>query len=93
MALQIEPKVEPTAEEKTSGLGTEISLPGLSTGPGATERMFFTEQLALLLETGESLYVALTTIVKQTENAKMREIISDVAGDVSEGASFAKALG
>ncbi len=54
--------------------------------------MFFTEQLALLLETGESLYGALTTIVGQTENPRMREIIERIATDVSEGRSFASAL-
>lgn len=54
--------------------------------------MFFTEQLALLLETGESLYGALTTIVRQTENPKMRKIIEQVAQDVSEGMPFGRAL-
>ena len=93
MALQIESDaVESKQKPAKNGLSTEIELPGLSRGPGATERMFFTEQLALLLETGESLYSALTTIVRQTENAQMREIVSEVASDVSEGVSFAKAL-
>ena len=90
MALQIEPTA---AKEKSKSLGEyEIRLPGMSGEPGATDRMFFTEQLALLLETGESLYGALTTIIKQTENARMRGIIEHVAQDVSEGMTFANAL-
>ena len=54
--------------------------------------MFFTEQLALLLETGESLHGALTTIVAQTENKRMREVVEKIARDISEGQSFAGAL-
>lgn len=61
--------------------------------PSAADRMFFTEQLSLLLETGESLYVALGIVAKQTENVRLRRIIDSVARDVSEGQSFASALG
>ena len=93
MALEIE-TVRPKEEESgKKSLGSyEIRLPGMSGAPGSTDRMFFTEQLALLLETGESLYGALTTIVKQTENARMRSIVEHVAQDVSEGMTFASAL-
>ena len=93
MALQIETE----SSEKQSGSrdprNIEIRLPGQSDTPKSSERMFFTEQLALLLETGESLYSALMTIVTQTEKPKMREIIEQVAQDVSEGQTFAGALG
>ena len=92
MALQIETE----SSEKQSGSrdprNIEIRLPGQSDMPKSSERMFFTEQLALLLETGESLYSALMTIVTQTEKPKMREIIEQVAQDVSEGQTFAGAL-
>lgn len=92
MALEIETQA-PTAEStKQAGLNRQIELPGLARGPGANERMFFTEQLALLLETGESLYGALTTIVRQTANPKMRDTVEEVAQAVSEGQSFGKAL-
>lgn len=60
--------------------------------PGATERMFFTEQLTLLLETGESLHGALTTISRQSDNPKMAALIDAIALDVSEGQTFAYAL-
>ena len=93
MALQIETTPAKESGEKKSLASYEIPLPGLSSAPGSTDRMFFTEQLALLLETGESLYGALTTIVKQTENARMRGIVEHVAQDVSEGMTFASALG
>ena len=92
MALQFETTPAKDKAEKKSLASYEIPLPGLSGMPGTTDRMFFTEQLALLLETGESLYGALTTIVKQTENTRMRTIIEHVAQDVSEGMTFAGAL-
>lgn len=93
MALQFEtsPANEPTKKKSTGGI--HLSLPGRARKVNATDRMFFTEQLALLLETGESLYGALMTIVRQTENPQMREIVGQVAQDVSEGLSFGNALG
>ena len=79
------------AETQSAGVNIPFSLAGKRAG--ASDRMFFTEQLALLLETGESLYGALTTIVKQTENAEMRGIVEQIAQDISEGRSLAAALG
>jgi len=92
MALQIDTiPVQNTSKEK-AGRGKSFLQLDASRAPGPTDRMFFTEQLALLLETGESLYGALTTIVKQTENPRMRSIIEQVAQHVSEGQSFGGAL-
>ncbi len=93
MALQIETDPVETPTSKKESRNIDIRLPGQSSTPSSSDRMFFTEQLALLLETGESLYGALTTIVTQTENPKMREIVEQVALDVSEGRTFASALG
>ena len=92
MAIQFETEeiVAPTSEKKPVSLNMSFSVG--TKKAGSAERMFFTEQLALLLETGESLYGALTTIVKQTENPEMREAVEKVAQDVSEGRSFAQAL-
>jgi len=92
MAIQFETEVieQPANGEKPAG--RKLTLPVGNKKAGAAERMFFTEQLALLLETGESLYGALTTIVKQTENAEMRGTVEKIAQDISEGRSFAIAL-
>ena len=92
MALQIDiAPVQDTSNEKASR-GKSFRLMDTSRAPGSTDRMFFTEQLALLLETGESLYGALTTIIQQTESPRMRSIIEQVAQNVSEGQSFGGAL-
>ena len=92
MAIQfdMEEVAAPVSGEKPRGLN--FQLPGGNKRAGAPDRMFFTEQLALLLETGESLFGALTTIVQQTENAEMRQVVEKIAQDISEGRSFAVAL-
>lgn len=57
-----------------------------------SDRMFFTEQLGLLLETGVSLHPALNALKQQTDNPAMVRLIDDVMSDVSEGKSFSHAL-
>ncbi len=92
MAIQLDTE---ELEETTGGnedAGFKLRMPGNGRRASASDRMFFTEQLALLLETGESLFGALTTIVKQTENAEMRSVVETVAQNISEGRSFGSAL-
>ena len=60
--------------------------------PGVTDRMFFTEQLSLLLETGTPLHAALQAIRKQVGNPGMARIIDDLLEDVTSGKSFSHAL-
>ncbi len=92
MALELESTASGDTGTDNSIRRIEFSSLLSSRGPGSTDRMFFTEQLALLLDTGESLYGALTTVVKQTEHKGMRDIVEQVALDVSEGTSFAGSL-
>ena len=60
---------------------------------GAAERMFFTERLELLLETGVSLLEALKSLHQQTADPRMAAILSAVADTVGEGQPFSTALG
>jgi type II secretory pathway component PulF len=94
MALQLDTikREEPAKGKKKDPRRIELTLPGQTRGPSSNDRMFFTEQLALLLETGESLHGSLTAIVAQTENPRMREVVEQIARDISEGQSFAGAL-
>jgi len=92
MAIQYETETSETATAEKAPASLNLALPMGAKKAGAAERMFFTEQLSLLLETGESLYGALSTIVKQTENREMRKIVDKIALDISEGQSFAGAL-
>ncbi len=92
MALQLEPQASENKIKTSTGESSRLTLPALSRRIPASDRMFFTEQLGLLLETGESLYGALVTSANQTENPRMQGIIEQVAQDVSEGRSFGAAL-
>lgn len=92
MALEFETSPATQAPQRKRKRSFQLQIPGQSRAPRSTDRMFFTEQLALLLETGESLLEALKTIVKQTENPQMRLLIERIANDISEGQSFAHAL-
>ena len=56
------------------------------------DRMVFTEQLALLLETGVSLYQALEALKKQTANAAMIDLIDRLNAEIAAGKSFSQAL-
>ncbi len=93
MALEMQTIAKKQAAKKKTDLANiEIKLPGRKRTPDADERMFFTEQLAMLLENGESLHGALTAISRQTESSKMKEIVEELAQDISEGLTFAGAL-
>lgn len=82
-----------TAKEKNSKdlIGFLKSLDS-STAINAKDRMFFTEQLILLLETGTSLHEALKAINLQTEKPTMIQLINELLADISEGKSFSYAL-
>ncbi len=56
------------------------------------ERMFFFEQLALLLETGSSLLPALLVIKKQAQSPALVSLLERVAQDIESGRSFSQAL-
>ncbi len=61
--------------------------------PSASDRMFFTEQLSLLLETGNGLVPSLRMLSTQAENPELRRLIRLMIDDVNSGRSFSRALG
>ena len=77
MAIQFETEqvVEPKSEKKP----VSLQWPALGGGrkAGAAERMFFTEQLALLLETGES-----SSIASFAENGDGELFVIDMRGTI-----------
>ena len=56
------------------------------------DRMFFTEQLALLLDTGTSLLEALQAIGSQTEDSALGPVIDTLINTIKEGQPFSQAL-
>lgn len=56
------------------------------------DRMFFIEQLALMLETGSDLRTSLDVLAKQTAHPELKAIIMSLSEAVSEGQPFSGAL-
>lgn len=58
-----------------------------------TDRVFFTEQLALMLEAGMPLYESLKALATLDVKPQMKTIITSLMEDVEGGKSFSAALG
>ena len=69
-------------------------LASLRAGQGIStqERMLFTERLALLLETGMALHVALDTLGQQTPNPELARTIAAILDEVVGGKPLSYAL-
>ena len=56
------------------------------------QRMFFTERLALMLQTGTALYQSLEVLATQVDNPTLRGIIERLREDIAGGMPFSQAL-
>jgi type II secretory pathway component PulF len=59
---------------------------------GPHDRKFFTEQMALLLETGTPLLASLQALEKQVDNPAMSALINQLVEDIAQGVQFSVAL-
>jgi len=59
---------------------------------GSKDRMFFLEQLTLLLETGANLHGALNSLRKECPHPELARILDAIIDDVATGKSFSAAL-
>lgn len=59
---------------------------------GAVQKIFFTQNLTVMIKAGFSLGIALETLVKQIEQPKLKSITSELRDDVEGGMTFADAL-
>jgi len=95
MALELQTVTQPasTAPAKANAMSLRLKLPTLSQPRlNDRDRMFFTEQLSLLLETGTSLYNALGALRQQSPNPAMVAVLDALMTDISEGKPFSQAL-
>ena len=103
MAIEIEKASLPSKAPSAGASGKAPSrwqsardlLEGLtqeSTKIGARERMFFTERLALLLDTGIPLHVGLESLARQVSHGGMSTLTRQLNDDVAGGQTFARAL-
>ena len=56
------------------------------------DRKFFTEQMALLLETGTPLQQSLQALQRQLDNPAMAELVEALSDDIGQGMQFSAAL-
>ncbi len=91
MPISTKPQTLPTADTSSS---TTPALPKLQLNKkiGDSERKFFTEQMALLLETGTPLQASLQALRKQLDNPAMVELVDELIDDIGQGRQFSVAL-
>lgn len=103
MAIEINNPQTPATKPQSSGdlldrikggLQTDAGslFGGFSRGMTEKDRMFFTEQLALLLETGTSLLEALKALRRQTQTTGIQSILDDIIANIQEGKTFSDSL-
>ncbi len=93
MALEFD--LPQTAQTTGKDKSAAAAKPAFSLGSRkvtAKDRMFFTEQLALLLETGTSLHPALLSIRSQMSDSPMAKVLDDIADGVVGGSSLSEQL-
>src|SRR5712691_4758253 len=92
MAFEISqtPAAPPKAGQLRRLLNAKLRLP--SRAIGVNERMVFTEQLALLLDTGVSIHEALGALRQQSEDPRLSAILESLIETVTEGKPFSVAL-
>lgn len=81
-----------TATLAASPATKSLQFPSRTKRISRTDRKFFTEQLALLLETGTPLVSALDLIAVQADNSGLKAAVESIANAVREGSTFASAL-
>jgi type II secretory pathway component PulF len=94
MAIEIQTTRSPV-ERKPMALGATSLESVWARGkprPGSKDRMFFTERLALLLETGHPLHVSLETLTTHASGTPLCDTIEELRRDVDAGLSFSQAL-
>ncbi|MFO7898834.1 MAG: type II secretion system F family protein [Planctomycetota bacterium] len=72
-----------------------MNLSSISFGTGVSRKdvLFFTSQLAVMLDTGTSLTASLQAIADQCQNPRMRAVVESILADVVGGRMLSSALG
>jgi type II secretory pathway component PulF len=91
MALELA-SVAQTPQATKRPAAKSLQLPTLGGGISNQDRMFFTEQLALLIETGMPVHQALNILRDQVSNAQLADVIADLAEMLTGGKSLSLAL-
>ncbi len=91
MAIEMRARMGPAAAAPAAS-GLPSAAGRRSRALRGSDRMFLTERLSLLLETGVPLHVALESLERQAPSDALRRVITRLLEDVSSGQSFSHAL-
>jgi type IV pilus assembly protein PilC len=80
------------SEVKTSGMSTEIKIPGFGGKVKLKDLAIFSRQFATMIGSGLALIRALGILAQQTENSTLRETIEEVRDDIEQGQSLSASL-
>ncbi len=91
MAIDFSDTASSQSEKKTGRpfASFKFSMGGKLT---ANHRKFFTEQLALLIETGNTLHGSLEMLASQSDHDELKAMINDLHDKVTKGKTFSQAL-
>ena len=90
--MAINTKIKSPQADASSSVTSFASKLPFKQGISDRDRKFFTEQMALLLETGTSLQASLQALLKQLDNPAMISLIEQVSEDIGQGMQFSAAL-
>jgi type II secretory pathway component PulF len=90
--MAINTRLNPVAEDSSTSVSSYDLGQLFKKRIGPQERKFFTEQMALLLETGTPLLASLQALERQVDNPAMSELIKQLIEDIGQGLQFSKAL-
>lgn len=88
----IGPPTEVRISNKKSFLADLGNITVFENKPSLKDRMYFTERLALMLETGSALHGSLGVLKRTIGNPAMAAIITSIEDSIDKGGSFAVAL-
>ncbi len=91
MAIEI-PQSRPASRTPRATSLLQMRIGGGEARLSAADRRFFTERLALLLETGTPLHAALQTLSRQSRGEAFGTMVGRLHDDVTGGMPFAQAL-
>lgn len=90
MAIQTRKLTTPQARgKKHGGAFSGMTIHGKI---NARDRRFFTEQMALLLETGSSMQASLQALLSQLSKPAMIELVQELLDDIQQGRQLSSAL-
>ena len=91
MAIELDTLLQENKQASTKPFAGRLKFAS-EKKPATRDRIFFTEQLSLLLETGTPLHAALQALEKHIDNPAMGKVINSLIEDVTNGKSFSYAL-